>query len=469
MFAAREAKKALEAQEMFKDANTKAQQAEKAVRALQLEAQKAQQKAQEEEKKAIDANQEATAARKQSQNAQINAAQANQQAKVAQQNAEQAQKNADDAKREVQAAKNEAETLQKKLALAKKDFEKVNKLSELAKELRNENLTSESDEALRLAGLSFNVKDYKLKQALLLASISQAYQHLKKWDEAEKKIKESNIFLEQADKSINSGEGLQIQVLVNKVQGNLLANKKEINQAIESYQSVFKILNKDQFQTNLFTKPNQLLVPKDIENVYRSLLNLLSTNTPAAQLKEQVEKYLTQHLYAQLEYSLKAKNWQAADIQTDQLMLNIAKIEKDEYLDIDSINNFSCPDLKKIDQLWVNSDKRFGFSVQKEIWINTGNQLGINPKQWTAKDSENYLRFARAVGWYDDKEIRTETTGSRRGDGWLSYKELLERIKDNSSYGRGSLPTVRLDFREVLGDPDWVSYPLTLRLVKCNI
>ncbi|EKF05425.1 GUN4 domain-containing protein [Tolypothrix sp. PCC 7601] len=325
---------------------------------------------------------------------------------------------------------------QSQLVLAKKDVENVQKLSELAGELRNENLTDESDEALRLAGLSFNVKDYNLKQALLLASSSQAYQHLKKWDEAEKEIKESNIFLVQADKSINSSEGLQIQVLANKVKGSFLVHKKEKNQAIESYKLAFKILNKNPDQTNPFTKTNQLLAAKDIETVHRNLLNLLSTNTP---LRERVEKSLTQHLYAQLEYSLKAKNWQAADLQTDQLMLNIAKREKEEYLDLDSINNFSCPDLKKIDQLWVNSDKRFGFSVQKEIWISTGNRLGIKPEEWNDKDVENYYRFATAVGWYDDKKTRDSETGGRGGD-FLRYDELLKLVKDDPTYGTGSLP-----------------------------
>ncbi|MBD2206025.1 AAA-like domain-containing protein [Calothrix sp. FACHB-1219] len=493
VFAAREANKALQAQKRFEEANTKAQQAntktqeaEQKVIALQQqaqqvqkiadaakqEAQKATEKAKEEQKKADDANQKATAAREEAKNAQIkadeankqakveqqnaeeaqkNAAEANQQAtkakeqaKVEQQNAEEAQKNADDAKRQAQVAKKEAENLQAKLALAKKDVENVQKLSELAGELRNANLTSESDEALRLAGLSFNVKDYKLKQALLLASSSQAYQHLKNWDEAEKEIKESNNFLAQADKSINSSEGLQIQVLANKVKGNLLAEKKEINQAIESYESAFEIINNYPERISPFTKNNQLLAAEDVAAVHRNLLKLLSTNTSASELRERVEKSLTQHLYAQLEYFLKPpnQNWGAADYQTYLLMLNIAKKEEQSALHIHDINNFSCPDLKKIDQLWItNSGNRFGFSVQKEIWIKTGNRLGIKPQEWNKKDEENYFRISKAVGWYVDKKTREEETGSRGGY-WVSYDEHLRRIKNDPYYGRGSLPWI---------------------------
>lgn len=125
----------------------------------------------------------------------------------------------------------------------------------------------------------------------------------------------------------------------------------------------------------------------------------------------------TQAKYAQLEYFLKTKNWQEADNQTSQLMLNIAKKEKQGYLDYDSINSFSCPDLKKIDQLWVsNSDKYFGFSVQKEIWMQTGNRLGVKPELWNNEDFESYKIFSRAVGWYDDnKIIKTNPSLSPRG------------------------------------------------------
>ncbi|MEH1841791.1 MAG: GUN4 domain-containing protein [Nostoc sp.] len=141
---------------------------------------------------------------------------------------------------------------------------------------------------------------------------------------------------------------------------------------------------------------------------------------------------ITQHLYTQLEYFLKVKNWLEADNQTYRLILNIAKKEK--YLDYDSINSFSCPDLRKIDQLWVaNSDKRFGFSVQKEIWIKTGNSLGIQPQNWTDKDSKNYLQFAKAVGWYKgdtDNEMR---------NCWASRDQVLKRIEENGG-DMGSLP-----------------------------
>ncbi|WP_414584654.1 AAA-like domain-containing protein [Scytonema sp. PCC 10023] len=294
VFAAREGNQALQAQKMFKDANTKAQQAnrkfedtntkaqqaEKKVIDLQQRAQQAQKNVAQAKQQAIKATEQSQAEQKKAQQAQQNAAQAKQQAiktteqsQAEQKKAQQAQQNAAQANQKAQEAKKEAQNLQNQLALAKKDVENVQKLSELAGELRNVNLTSESDQALRLAGLSFNVKDYKLKQALLFASISQAYQHLKKWDKAEQEIQESHNFLAQTEKNTTSSEGLQIQVLAKKVQGDLLGQKKEINQAIESYKSAFNILKNYPEQTNSFTTSNQLLTAKDIESVHRGKLS----------------------------------------------------------------------------------------------------------------------------------------------------------------------------------------------------
>ena len=66
----------------------------------------------------------------------------------------------------------------------------------------------------------------------------------------------------------------------------------------------------------------------------------------------------------ELEDFLKAQDWRTADIKTSQLMLFIANRESEGYLY--QIENFSCPDLKKMDDLWVqNSRGNLGFSVQK--------------------------------------------------------------------------------------------------------
>ncbi|MBR8839572.1 MAG: AAA-like domain-containing protein [Stigonema ocellatum SAG 48.90 = DSM 106950] len=305
-----------------------------------------------------------------------------------------------------------------------------------------------------LRWLCGRVSDELLKQALVFAAQSQANQQLynvqsqaeqqlKRLKDADEKLKDAeqeieksktNLDAAEAEKEAKDFKDLQIQVLFYKIQGSLLAQKNENHQAIKSYTKAFNILKQHPKETD-FTQDNQFVTAENIASVHRGLIELLSKNNTELELRKEVEKSLTQHLYTQLKYSFNAKNWKAADIQTSGLMLNIAKREKEGFLDYDQINSFSCPDLKKIDQLWFdNSNKRFGFRVQKEIWRHTGNRLGIKPEDWTSKDSENYLRFAKEVGWYNDKKTKDAEAGGSRGDGWIvSYEELLEGIKRNPS------------------------------------
>ncbi|MBD2441614.1 GUN4 domain-containing protein [Nostoc sp. FACHB-110] len=285
-----------------------------------------------------------------------------------------------------------------------------------------------------MAAVSFNIDNHELKQSLLLAAQSQVHQQLKDWNNAKTETQGSQSNLSKTDKNfLDSRQGLQVQVLVRKTQGDLLEQDKQPQKAIEAYSQAFNILKNHANETD-FTKDNQLLTGENIESVYRRLRELNPQD-------EEVELALTKHLYAQLEYFLKAKNWEAADQKTYELMLNIAKREKEGYLDDEQINSFSCPDLQKIDKLWVKADKdkRFGFSVQKEIWIKTGNRLGVKVEDWTDKDYENSYKFARAVGWYDDKQ--EDTTSPSRGS-FVSYDIQIKRIKENSAYGRGGLPSV---------------------------
>ena len=95
--------------------------------------------------------------------------------------------------------------------------------------------------------------------------------------------------------------------------------------------------------------------------------------------------------FAQLETFLQNKQWQQADEETDRLLLKIARENK--ALDAESIANFPCKSLSKIDRLWTdNSNGRFGFSPQKQAYLETGNQIG----QYI---ESTYEAFGKSVGW----------------------------------------------------------------------
>ncbi|MEO1375198.1 MAG: AAA-like domain-containing protein [Cyanobacteria bacterium J06635_10] len=446
VFGVIEGNKALQSQEKAKDAkqlviaanqkvesaDKKAEQIEKKFEDIKQQAQTATEKAKAEKSKAKQAenkaklaNQKATEAREEAEKAEQSTDKANQEAIKATEKAEAEQRKAEKAKQEAQNLQNQLASVKEGIEIVKKDVETVQALSELAGELRNKNLTAESDEALRQAGLSFRVKDHNLKQAMLLASMSQAYQNLKKTKEAEKKIAESLKYLNNKGNKIISTEGLQIKVLVKGNQGNLLANKSK-QQAINAYQEAFRILKNHSKQTNPFEN-NQILTPQDIESVHRGLLNL--------QLNRDQEVWISlkEHFYAELQNLLSVKNWIAADIKTDTLMLFIADREEQAYLNISEIYAFSCPDLQRINRLWIqNSKGDFGFSVQKQIWVETGNRLGVEQSDWNRSDDDNYLRFAREVGWYDN-------AGS--GEGSRSFSDLVKSITDvNYNQIKGGLP-----------------------------
>ena len=109
--------------------------------------------------------------------------------------------------------------------------------------------------------------------------------------------------------------------------------------------------------------------------------------------------------YTKLRDSLTAQKWKEADEETRQKMLEVMGQQQRDYLDNEDLEKFPCKDLRTIDQLWVNcSNGRFGFSVQKRIWIEEGGKPGVY-------DRNVYKKFGDRVGW-------------RVNDNWKLYSDL---------------------------------------------
>jgi uncharacterized caspase-like protein len=89
--------------------------------------------------------------------------------------------------------------------------------------------------------------------------------------------------------------------------------------------------------------------------------------------------------YTKLRNVLAAKKWKDADEETAKVMLKAADKELLCYLCKEDIKNFPATDLCTINQLWVKySEGRFGFSVQKQIYLQV---------------SKNYDRLGDCLGW----------------------------------------------------------------------
>ena len=106
--------------------------------------------------------------------------------------------------------------------------------------------------------------------------------------------------------------------------------------------------------------------------------------------------------YTRLRNLLKAQNWRAADRETYKVMIRAVGKESGQCFSSDELLNFPCADLRTIDRLWVKySQGKFGFSVQKQIYVKCGAKLdGKDPgdKIWN--------EFYERVGWREGGTYR---------------------------------------------------------------
>ncbi len=88
-------------------------------------------------------------------------------------------------------------------------------------------------------------------------------------------------------------------------------------------------------------------------------------------------------------------------------MLKVVGREEGDWILPEELLNFPCADLRTIDQLWFKySNRRFGFSIQKKIYLECGGKA----------DDESYYKeafekFGYRVGWRVDSR-------------WIGYFEL---------------------------------------------
>ncbi|MBW4479835.1 MAG: GUN4 domain-containing protein [Tolypothrix brevis GSE-NOS-MK-07-07A] len=127
--------------------------------------------------------------------------------------------------------------------------------------------------------------------------------------------------------------------------------------------------------------------------------------------------------YTRLRDLLAAKKWKEADQETYRVMIKAVGKEDGDYFDEDEFLNFPCTELRIINGLWVKySNGRFGFSVQKEIYLSVGGKADgkYYQKAWE--------KFGDRVGW-------------RVASSWISCSE----VTFDTSAPRGHLPVWGLE------------------------
>lgn len=323
------------------------------------------------------------------------------------------------------------------VAKMEENVSKIRELSAVASQLQQKNQVNEANQFLNIAGLVLQekIKNPELKAALLDSSLVLGYESLKTEEDKNSQLESQyNKAKEELNKSFeklpkennvekNDSSYLATLVYIYYVKAKLESNQ---NRALENYKIALAKydLLKSQLKSNIDLFKLDLNILYDgnadiVANLYRQLNDLDSSNT------EYYESLKT-HLLDELDYLMQQNRWKDADYKNYLFLLVSAKREKEGYLEVNDIKKFQCQDLKAVDKLWVtNSKGKFGYSVQKKIYLETGNSLDFDweNETFTKWSDEGYNKFVVRVGWKKDKEK------------WIRYDELPYWKEDISNEG----------------------------------
>ncbi|MBP5975546.1 AAA-like domain-containing protein [Brasilonema sp. CT11] len=314
-----------------------------------------------------------------------------------------------------QKAENQLERAKTTINEINQSIAKIKELSAVASQLQQKGKTNEANQSLNIAGLVLQdkIENPKLKEVLLDSALIVGYQYLadeekeqnqteylKKVEMLSKSLKELSKIETPID---NNPTNLATLVYIYYVKGHLDKAK-----AVENYKKAFEHLSslKSKLKSNieLFTLDLNILYNSNADIVAllsRQLQELDGSNTVYYQ-------FLKQHLLNELDYLMQQQRWSEADLKNSQFILYSAGREKKGDLDLTSIKNFNCNDLKQLDTLWVkNSQGHFGYSVQKEIYLASGNSLDFDWEkgEWRNWNKQGYNSFLKRVGWMDDNDV----------------------------------------------------------------
>ena len=158
--------------------------------------------------------------------------------------------------------------------------------------------------------------------------------------------------------------------------------------------------------------------------------------------------------YTRLRNLLKIGEWKEADYETYLVMLQVLGREEKDWIRNEELLNFPCKDLRTINTLWVKySNGKFGFSVQKEIYLSVGGKADGKYNE------ETWIKLAEKVGW-------------RMNDSWIIEGEATY----NTLATKGHLPfwgsKVGVREKGSMRGVFWVGVmfsSLASRLARCSI
>ncbi|MEL7355779.1 MAG: GUN4 domain-containing protein [Cyanobacteria bacterium J06560_6] len=154
-------------------------------------------------------------------------------------------------------------------------------------------------------------------------------------------------------------------------------------------------------------------------------------------VSEETFSALQELCYQQLEKYMIEGNWRAADLYNYRVMIQARHKRYGDYFTGQELITFPCADLLRLDRLWVqHSGGKFGFSVQKDIYVQCGGKLDgkYYEKPWA--------HFFRAVGWCKEGSAKYDsiiTIAEKK-----TYRSYDELIFSKEKSVKGHLPVWNL-------------------------
>ncbi|MEA5464981.1 GUN4 domain-containing protein [Leptothoe sp. PORK10 BA2] len=227
---------------------------------------------------------------------------------------------------------------------------------------------------------------------------------------------------------------------------DLEARKELLSETAEKYEKLFSEVFPSELPFRLDDKAEATLRPlrNEIEELLKQddLKHLEYSLSPERIENPVISKRLRKYSdvgidYSVLSFLLETNRWKDADIETLRIIVEIIlrlqmssdnyhqptleksmkkRLQSGEIFNAEEINNLPCKDLNTIDKLWTeNSQGKFGFSVQKDLWTHINQESNFT--------NEAFRKFGERVGWCKPQKIEERVVALAEGvKRFLSFK-----------------------------------------------
>lgn len=149
--------------------------------------------------------------------------------------------------------------------------------------------------------------------------------------------------------------------------------------------------------------------------------------------------------YTALRDLLKAGEWEEADNEHRRLIIELAGEDAEDrgWVYFTEVKTFPVTDLKTIDTLWsFYSDGKFGFSVQRKLWIGKKRQWAKFFKEidWVQGENNAYRKWPEEFIWEKEaKKGHMPLTNALRGT------QLFEALLEHPAFAPPAKPKTAAD------------------------